>query len=42
VKRLFAEKGIDLKRIERISPSLEDVFLHLIEDTTKADGGSGQ
>ncbi len=32
-------KGISVKRIERIEPSLEDVFVSLVEDKNKNDSG---
>ncbi len=35
VRRLLTENGIQVKRVERISPSLEDVFIHLIEKRAK-------
>ncbi|MBD3170622.1 MAG: DUF4162 domain-containing protein, partial [candidate division Zixibacteria bacterium] len=30
-KNLLEKHGIELKRIERIVPSLEDVFIHVVE-----------
>ncbi|MBA4312245.1 MAG: multidrug ABC transporter ATP-binding protein [Chlorobiaceae bacterium] len=35
IQKLFSDSGIKLKRIERIVPSLEDVFLHLLEEDSK-------
>lgn len=35
VKSILDAKGIQVKRIERIVPSLEDVFLHLLEQDMK-------
>lgn len=35
IQKLFSDNGIELKRIERIVPSLEDVFLHLLEEDSK-------
>jgi ABC-2 type transport system ATP-binding protein len=31
ILELLKEKGIEVKRMDRIAPSLEDVFIHLIE-----------
>ncbi|MBI5021715.1 MAG: ABC transporter ATP-binding protein [Ignavibacteriales bacterium] len=35
IKSILDAKGIQVKRIERIVPSLEDVFLHLLEQDMK-------
>ena len=35
IQKLFAGNKIKLNRIERIVPSLEDVFLHLLEEDSK-------
>ena len=35
IRRVLGEKGIAVKRIDRITPSLEDVFIHLIEKAVK-------
>ncbi|MDY0083532.1 MAG: DUF4162 domain-containing protein, partial [Ignavibacteriaceae bacterium] len=32
---LYEQNGIKVKRIERIIPTLEDVFIHLIEKDNK-------
>ena len=36
--QVLGEKGIHAQRIERIVPSLEDVFIHLIEEAPGTDG----
>lgn len=33
VQRLLSENNITMERVDRIMPSLEDVFIHLIEET---------
>jgi ABC-2 type transport system ATP-binding protein len=38
LERLFRTQGIRLRRVERILPSLEDVFIHLIEEKSQASG----
>jgi len=38
IKRLCEGKGVAVKRIERILPSLEDVFLYLLEHADKNSG----
>ena len=32
LKKLFLKNSIEIKKIEKITPSLEDVFIHLIEN----------
>ncbi|MEW6510191.1 MAG: ABC transporter ATP-binding protein [Bacteroidota bacterium] len=38
IRSTLASRGIAVKRVERIVPSLEDVFLHLLEQDTKRRG----
>ena len=39
IRELLTAKGVAIARIERIVPSLEDVFLYLLEkDAVKANG----
>jgi len=42
IRALLGSRGIGVKRIDRISPSLEDVFIHLIESASGADTGGGR
>ena len=35
IERLLREKGIELKHIDRITPSLEDVFIYLLDQEAK-------
>jgi len=35
ITRLLEDRGIQVKRIEKIAPSLEDVFIHLIEQENR-------
>lgn len=37
ITELLKSRGIEVKRIEKISPSLEDVFIHLIEQENRKD-----
>lgn len=38
VKQLLTDNNIKVRRVERILPSLEDVFIHLIEDKSRELG----
>ena len=41
LRRALMGKGFSVSRIERIIPSLEDVFVHLIGEETRREGSSG-
>jgi ABC-2 type transport system ATP-binding protein len=38
LRRALSAQGFTVARIDRIIPSLEDVFVHLIGDATRAEG----
>ena len=42
IRRLLAEQGRRVERIERIVPSLEDVFVSLIEAHDRAEAPLGE
>ncbi len=39
VERILNDAGLNVGNIDRIVPSLEDVFIHLVERETREDGG---
>ena len=41
LRRALARQGFTVSRIDRIIPSLEDVFVHLIGEETRTEGSSG-
>jgi ABC-2 type transport system ATP-binding protein len=42
IERIAGISGILIRRIDRIMPSLEDVFLHLIEEKAEQPTGTGK
>ncbi len=42
IERVAAGAGISIRRVDRIMPSLEDVFLHLIEEKMDPEPGPGK
>jgi ABC-2 type transport system ATP-binding protein len=41
IRRLLEEGGIELRRVDSILPSLEDVFIHVISRESRNGGGGG-
>ena len=39
IRRVMASKGVAVERVERIPPSMEDVFVSLIEEADRGRGG---
>jgi hypothetical protein len=37
IQRKLQSKGVDVNRIEEISPSLEDIFVHMIKSERRAN-----